>query len=101
MKIKKGDTVVVIAGKDRTKSGKVIRVFPKYNKLYIEGITHKRHKRSRTQGKKGEVISTPIPLAVSVVKLVCPKCGKSTRVGYDISGQKKSRICKKCVSHID
>ena len=101
MKIKKGDTIVIIAGKDRAKSAKVIRVFPKNEKLYAEGIVQKKHKRSKTQGKKGEVISVPLPLAVSAVKLLCPKCGKATRVGYDISGTKKVRICKKCNSHID
>lgn len=101
MKIKKGDTVVIIVGKDRAKSGKVLRIFSKTGKMYVEGIVHKRHKRSRTQGKKGEVISIPIPLSVSAVKLVCPKCGKATRIGYDVSGVRKSRICKKCNSRID
>ena len=101
MKIKKGDTVVVISGKDRTKKGKVIRVFSEREKIYIEGITYKKHKRSKTQQKKGEVIQVPLAIAVSSVKLVCPRCGKTTRVGYEISGEKKTRICKRCRQNLD
>lgn len=101
MKIKKGDTVVVIAGKDRTKTGKVLRVFPETNKAYVEGVVQKKHKRSRTQDKKGEVISVPFPVAVSSLKLVCPQCGKGARVGFEVSGETKNRICKKCKKSID
>ena len=101
MKLKKGDTVVIIAGKARTKSGKILRVFSSDNKLYIDGITQKRHKRPQAQGKKGEVIEIPSLVSVSAVKLLCPTCGKATRVGYDTSGEKKKRVCKKCKSIID
>ncbi len=101
MKIKKGDNVVVIAGKDRTKTGKVLRVFPTLEKLHIEGIVRTKHKRANRQGKKGEVIHIPFPVAASAVKLVCPKCGKATRVGYSVSGDKKTRVCKKCDASLE
>jgi large subunit ribosomal protein L24 len=101
MKIKKGDSVVIISGKDRTKTGKVIRVFPDAQKVFVDGITRKKHKRSRTQEKHGEIIHVPFPVAVSSVKLVCPKCGKAARIGYDVSGDKKARMCKKCGKNID
>ena len=100
MKIKKGDTVVITAGKERTKTGKVLRVFPDMEKVVVEGVTRKKHKRARTQDKKGEVIQVPISIAVSSVKLVCPRCGKSARDGYEVAAGKKSRICKKCGQHI-
>lgn len=101
MKIKKGDTVIIIAGKDRAKRGKVLRVFPAAQKLFVEGVVHAKHKRARSQDKKGEVIHVPSPISVSAVKLMCPKCGKAVRVGYAVYDGKKSRACKKCANHID
>lgn len=101
MKIKKGDTVVITAGKFRSKSGKVIRVFSKFGKIFIENIVQKRHKRSRAQQKKGEIISIPLALDVSNVKILCSRCGKTTRVGHSISNGIKTRICKKCQQSID
>ncbi len=97
MKIKKGDTVLIISGKDRTKTGKVIRALPKEGKLVIEGINlTKKHVRARKAGEKGQVVQIPAPIDISNVKLICQKCKKATRVGYKISEEKKYRICKKC-----
>lgn len=98
IRIRKGDKVKVIAGKDRGKTGKVLRVYPERNKVSVEGINLLiKHIRPRREGEKGQRIQFPAPLAISNIKLICPKCGKSTRVGYKIlSNKKKERICKKC-----
>ncbi len=100
-KIRKGDTVVVTAGKDRTKRGRVLRVFTAGGRVFVEGIVRKKHKRSRSQEKKGEVITVPLPIAISAVKLICPKCGKAARVGYTEEGGARRRVCKKCKGAID
>jgi large subunit ribosomal protein L24 len=101
MKIKKGDTVLVISGKYRGKTGKVLRAFPEERKILVEGVNLiKKHQRPKRAGEKGQIIEMPSPIDVSNVKLICPKCGKATRIGYKISGGKKSRICKKCGQEI-
>ncbi|KKS37344.1 MAG: 50S ribosomal protein L24 [Candidatus Sungbacteria bacterium RIFCSPLOWO2_12_FULL_41_11] len=102
MKVKKGDNVKVISGKDRGKTAKVIKVFPKEDRILVEGVNmRKKHRKPRQQGKKGEIINLPAPMHVSNVMLVCPKCNQPTRVGYEKkdSGQ-KSRVCKKCGGEI-
>ena len=97
MKIKKGDNVLVIAGKDRGRKGKVIRALPKEEKIVVEGIhIQKKHVRARKAGEKGQVIDKPSAFSVSSVKIVCDKCGKAVRVGYKVEAGKKSRACKKC-----
>lgn len=97
MKIKKGDTVAIIKGKDRGKTGKVLRVFGRENKVFVEGVNmKKRHTRPRKAGQKGEIITISHPLALANMMLVCNHCGKKTRVGYRVSGAQKMRICKKC-----
>jgi large subunit ribosomal protein L24 len=101
MKIKKGDTVLIIRGKDRGKSGKVVKVIPKENKIVVEGLNLvKKHVKPKRQGEKGKIIEIPAPLYISKVKLICPNCNKPTRVGYKIEGEEKFRICKKCQSKI-
>lgn len=97
MKIKKGDTVVVIKGKDKGKTAKVSRVLSRENKIFIEGVNmKKRHRRPRKAGQKGEIITIPHPLALANVMLVCNHCGKKTRVGYRVLEKQKVRVCKKC-----
>ncbi len=97
MKIKKGDQVVVISGKDRGKQGKVLDVFPKENKVVVEGVNiRKKHVRPKRSGEKGQIVEMPVPFDISNIKLICPKCGKATRVGRKIIEKKKYRICKKC-----
>lgn len=101
MKIKKGDTVLIISGKDRERKGKVLRTFPKENRILVEGVNlRKKHQKPRRPGEKGQIITFPAPLDVSNVKLICSKCGKSTRVGYRIRDKKKYRVCKKCGQEI-
>jgi large subunit ribosomal protein L24 len=97
MKIKKGDQVLIISGKDRGKKGKVLQAFPKERKIVVEGVNlKKKHQRPRRPGEKGQIIQFPAPIDVSNVKLICPRCGKATRVGFKIEEKKKYRICKKC-----
>lgn len=101
MKIKKGDTVKLLAGKDSGKSGKVLGIDPKKERVLVEGVNmFKKHKRPRRQGEKGETITIARPMDASNVMLVCPRCSQPTRVGYKIEGAKKLRSCKKCKSTI-
>jgi large subunit ribosomal protein L24 len=105
-KIIKGDKVLVIAGKDRNKTGKVIRVLPQDRALLIEGVNlAKKHQRPKKQGQQGQIISLPRPIDESNAMLVCPKCGKATRVGSSTIGEgkdavKRVRTCKKCKAEI-
>lgn len=98
MKIKKGDKVKIIAGKDRGKEGKILQVLPDKKKVIVEGINLLiKHVKPRRAGEKGQRIQFPAPLSISNVMLVCPKCSKPVRVGYKIlENDKKVRICKKC-----
>ena len=97
MKIKKNDNVLIIAGKDKGRKGKVLRAYPGEGKIMIEGINvRKKHVRPKRSGEKGQIVQVPLPINISNVKLLCPKCGKAARVGYNITEDKKYRICKKC-----
>ncbi len=97
MKIKKGDTVLVISGKWRGKVGKVLRAFPREFKVLVEGVNIvKKHQRPKRAGEKGQIVEISKPIPVSKVKLICPSCKKATKVGYKIEGEEKFRICKKC-----
>ncbi|MBI1971317.1 MAG: 50S ribosomal protein L24 [Candidatus Wildermuthbacteria bacterium] len=99
LKIKKGDTVLMISGKDRGKTGKVIRAFPQSGRILVEGVQiRKKHIRPRRSGEKGQVVQQPSPVAISNVKLLCPKCGKPARVGYRVEANTKHRVCKECKS---
>ena len=83
--------------RDSSGTGKIIKSFPKDLKVLVEGLNlKKKHVRPKREGEKGQVVAIPAPLDVSNVKLICPKCGKATRVGYAIEGENKNRICKKC-----
>ena len=101
MKIKKGDQVLIISGKYRGKKGKVIRALPKVDKIAVEGVNiQKKHVRPKRTGEKGQTVEIPMPFNVSNAKLICPKCNKATRVGYETKSKKKKRICKKCKQEI-
>ncbi len=93
MKLKKGDTVVVIAGKDKGKEGEVIRVFPTENKVIVNGVnTAKKHQKPRAANQQGGIIDRDMPVDASNVMLVHQ--GKPTRVGYRIDGDTKVRVAK-------
>jgi len=101
MKIRKNDTALIISGKDRGRKAKVITVFPKKRMVSIEGINlRKKHVKPKKSGEKGQIVEVPGPLDISNVKIICPKCGKATRIGYKKEGKKKYRICKKCGQEI-
>jgi len=101
MKLKKGDTVLIIAGKDKGRKGKIIKALPKKGKIVVEGINLvKKSIRPRRTGEKGQIVSVPAALDASNTKIICPKCGKAVRIGYKKEGDKKYRICKKCMSEI-
>ena len=97
MEIRRDDTVVVLSGKDKGKQGKVISADPAGRKVIVEGVNvAKRHQKARRQEELSEIIKKETPIYVSKVQLVCPKCGKPTRVGHKVEGDKKVRACKKC-----
>ena len=101
MRIKKGDQVLIISGKDKGKKGKVLQAFPAKQELFVEGVNlRKKHQKPRKQGEKGQIVTLPGAVSVSNAKLICPKCGKATRVGQAIRDNKKLRICKKCEQEI-
>lgn len=101
MKIKKGDTVKIISGKDRGKSGKVLKIFSKSGKLTVDGINlYKKHVRPKRQGEKGEIVTLVRPLNASNAMLLCPQCKKTTRIGCRFEANNKVRYCKKCQSTI-
>ncbi|MBU4360772.1 50S ribosomal protein L24 [Candidatus Parcubacteria bacterium] len=114
MKIKKSDSVKILCGKDQGKTGKVLNVLHSSSavktrsgkdvKIVVEGLNLRyKHLRPKKSGEKGQRIMFPAPMNISDVQLICPKCGKPTRVGFKIrqnksetTRNKKQRICKKC-----
>ena len=98
MRIKKGDRVRVLTGKDRGKEGVVAYAFPATGKILVDGVNvAKRHQRATNATMQGGIIDKDMPLPVANVALVCPSCGKATRVGYKIDKDgTKARVCKKC-----
>ena len=101
MNVKKGDTVIVLSGKDKGKEGKVLSADPKAMKVTVEGVNvATKHQNTRKQGQDGGIIKVETPIYACKVMLVCPKCGKGTRVAYKLADGKKSRVCKKCGAEI-
>jgi len=101
MKLKKGDRVRVLSGKDRGDEGDVMRVFPKEGKVIVEGVNiAKKHQRAMRATMQAGIIDKDMPMPVSNVALVCRSCDKPTRVGYRFEGHTKIRICKKCKADI-
>lgn len=96
MKIHKGDTVIVLTGKDKGKSGKVLRILPKRMQVIVEGVNiKKKHQKPRRAGQKGQVIESTYPIHLSNVACKDPETGKSTRVGWKFIEGKKVRISKR------
>ena len=101
MKIRKGDNVKVLSGNDKGKTGEVLEVIPKTEKIIVKGVNiRKRHVKPRKQGEEGGIIPVECAIHVSKVNVVCPKCGKATRIGYETEKDQKVRVCKKCNSKI-
>lgn len=102
MTVKKGDTVLVITGKDKSKSGKVLEVYPEDNRVLVDNVNIvTKHKKARTQNEKSEIIKKTAPIEASNVMVVCPVCGKATRVAHKEIDGKKVRVCKKCSASLD
>lgn len=97
MKIKKGDTVQVLSGNDKGKTGTVLEIMPKVDKVVAKGINVRRkHIKPKKQGQEGGILSIECPVHASKLGVVCPKCNKPVRVGFSIEKDKKIRVCKKC-----
>jgi len=96
MKIKKGDNVIVLAGKDKGKKAKVLVAMPKENKVIVEGVhVVKKHQKATKRGEKGKTVEKTLPIHVSNVAVIDPKDSKATRIGYKVEGDKKVRVSKR------
>lgn len=97
MKLRKGDQVIITAGKDRGKRGKIETLFPKDQMILLSGLNiYKRHLKRRDEKNPGGIIDVSRPLPLANVSLICPKCHQITRLGYKLQGKEKQRLCKKC-----
>ena len=97
MRIKKGDNVQVLSGNDKGKTGEVLEVIPKADKIIVKGVNvRKKHVKARRQGEESGIIPVECAIPSSKVNVVCSKCGKATNIGYKEDKDKKTRICKKC-----
>ena len=102
LKIKVNDKVKIIKGKERGKTGKVLRINKDDNKVFVEGANIvSKHTRQQDQNKPGGIIKKEGPINMANVRVVCPNCGKPARIGFEVNGPKaKARVCKKCNQQI-
>jgi len=101
MKIKKADTILVISGKFKGKTGRVEKTIPKTGKIIVSGVNVvKKHTKPSRKNPKGGIIEISTPINISNVMLLCPKCNKATRIGSKFLQNKKIRYCKKCSEEI-
>ena len=99
--VKTGDLVRVISGSEKGKEGKIVAVSPKEGKIIVEGVNMvSKHVKPRQAGQEGGIIKVETPIYACKVQLVCPKCGKGTRVAHKLVDGKKVRVCKKCGAEI-
>ena len=97
MKLRKGDTVKVLSGNDKGKTGEVLEVIPKKDKVIVKDVNiRKKATKPRKAGEAGGIIASEYPVNASKVAVVCPKCGKAVRVGYKVEKDNKVRVCKSC-----
>ena len=97
MKLKKGDNVIVLSGNDKGKTGEVLEIIPKTQKVIVKGVNvRKKHVKPRKAGEEGGIVASEYPVHSSKLNVLCPKCGKATRIGYKVENGEKVRICKKC-----
>ena len=97
LNVKKGDTVVVISGKDKGKQGKILAAMPEDQRVIVQNVNMiTAHVKPRKQGEEGGIMKREAAIYASKVQVVCPKCSKGTRVAMEIKGDKKVRVCKHC-----
>ena len=97
MKLRKGDNVIVLSGNDKGKTGEILEIIPSTQKVIVKGVNiRKKHVKPRKAGEEGGIIPSEYPIHSSKVNVICPKCGKASRIGYIIEDGKKVRVCKKC-----
>ena len=100
LKFKIGDKVSIGSGKDKGRDGKIEKVLPKVSSVIIPGLNEFKKHIKPGQGQKGGIMSIPRPIAFSKLQLICPNCGKVTRVGFRLAGKEKVRFCRKCNKEI-
>ena len=97
MKIRKGDTVQILSGNDKGKTGEVLETIPKTSRIIVKGINiRKKHIKPKKQGAEGGIVPVECSIHSSKANVVCPKCGKATRIAMKVEDGKKVRVCKKC-----
>ena len=102
MKVKKNDTVLILTGKQAGETGKVVEVFPKTNKVKVEGINiQKKSKRARSAQEQSQIVEQLGAIDASNVQVICPVCKKAVRVAYKVVDGKKVRVCRKCDANLD
>lgn len=100
--VKKGDNVVVLAGKDKGKTGKILTAIPSDNAVIVEGVNIiTKHQKPKSQQDKGGLLKKEGKIDASNVQIICPVCGKATRVAHEVIDGKKHRVCKKCHASLD
>lgn len=96
-RVRKGDKVLVTAGKDKTKTGEVVKVLPSENRAIVKGVNEaKKHQKPSMANQQGGIMTIDAPIHLSNLMPVCPSCGKAVRVGYTVVDNKKLRVCQKC-----
>ena len=102
MRIKKGDTVIVITGTDKGKKGKVLKAFPELDRIVVEGVNvKKKHQRANKTNQKGQIIDRTLPVHVSNVMIIDPSSGKGSRIGKKLVGEKLVRVAQKSGSALE
>ena len=100
--VKKGDTVVVLSGKDKGKQGKIITAMPSKGQVVVEDVNKvKRHTKPSMKAPQGGILDKEMPLNVCKVQLICPACNKATRIAHKVVDGKNVRVCKKCGEVVD
>lgn len=101
MKLKKGDNVKIIKGKDKGKTGNIEKAFPREKKVLVPNVNqYKRHLKARSQQQPSEIVTLTKPMPISSVVFICPKCKKQSRLAYKLEKNTKLRICVKCKSEV-
>jgi large subunit ribosomal protein L24 len=100
-KIKLNDEVIVTTGKDSGKRGKVVKILATEGKVVVGGLNvYKRHLKRKSEKEQSQIITLEKPMSISNVQVICPSCNRPAKVSFDVTGEKKIRVCKKCKKNI-